>query len=168
MRVPALRFTPGSTMETRSLTFVADMYSAKAEAGVCSACGETFALSTATKNQKIMRSRRLQRQILAHMFDRHNCWQGMKRGRITVSGVKVRQGRPREYERALKSDSARACELGDGERQRCRCRCRGTLHGARRQLEAIKPGDPHYTIIEAYQRAKAALARAAGQNTLLS
>src|ERR1700693_957269 len=109
------------------------MYTANGEAGVCSACGSTFALSTATKDPKVMRSRRLQRKILARMFERHSCGPSPKRGRVTESGVKVRPGRPREYGRALKADSARACELGDGKRQRCRCRCRGTLHGARRQ-----------------------------------
>ena len=157
-------------MKTGSLTFMADLYSPNLETGLCSASGRTFALSTATKDPKVMRSRRLQREILTHMFERHSCEPSLKsakRGRVTENGVKVRQGRPREYERALKADSARACELGDGERQRCRCRCRGTLHGARRQLEAIKPGDPHYTIIEAYQRAKAALAEAAGQTNFL-
>ena len=160
-------YPPKKPPLARRLTFVADKHSATGEAGVCSACGQAFGLSTATKDHKVMRSRRLQREVLARMFDRHICGQG-KRGQIPGSGVKVcQEERPREYERALKSDSARSCELGDGERQRCRCRCRGTLHGARRQLEAIKPGDPHYTIIEAYQRAKAALAKAAGQTTLL-
>ena len=151
---------------TRSLSFVADGYSATGEAGVCSACGRGFALSTATKNPKVMQSRARQRELLTIMFERHRCPAG-KRGRVTETGVKVRQGRPREYQRALKADSARACELGIGERQQCRCRCRGRLHGAKRLRELIKPGDDHYAIVEAYQRAAAALARAGGQTNLL-
>ncbi len=151
---------------TRSLTFVADGYSATGEAGVCSACGRGFALSTATKDPKVMQSRARQRELLTFMFDGHVC-RHSKRGRVTETGVKVRQGRAPEYQRALKADSARACELGIGERQRCRCRCRGRLHGANRLRELIKPGDDHYPIVEAYQRAAAALARAAGQTNLL-
>ena len=151
---------------TRNLTFVADGYSTTGEAGVCSDCGRGFALSTATKDPKVMQSRTRQRELLTIMFERHRCV-GSKRGRVTETGVKVRQGRAPEYKRALKADSARSCELGIGERQRCRCRCRGRLHGAKRLRELIKPGDDHYAIVEAYQRAAAALARAAGQTNLL-
>src|SRR5271155_864955 len=64
-----------------------------------------------------------------------------KRGRVTETGTKVRQGRQRSRDRALSAKAAYNCELA--LEQRCRCRCRGRLHGARRNPLEIPADDPH-------------------------
>ena len=69
-----------------------------------------------------------------------------KRGRVTETGTKVRQRRPRAYQRELSAKAAYNCEFAEVHvilESRCRCRCRGRLHGAQRALDKISPDDPH-------------------------